>query len=84
MTMTIIALFLAGQAAAIPAATVVRDKPHLICRESEHETGSHIRTGTRCKTADEWRQDDERRAQIPTSLRVTAGQGDALTKQPAH
>jgi hypothetical protein len=62
---------------ALAPATV--QKPKLICRESEQELGSHIRTGRRCKTAEEWRQEDLRRDQISPTMRVTAGQGDALT-----
>jgi hypothetical protein len=56
-------------------------KPMMICRESAQETGSHIRTGRRCKTQEEWQREDARRGQIPTTMRVTEAQGDALTKQ---
>jgi hypothetical protein len=54
-------------------------KPKLICRESEQELGSHIRSGRRCKTAEEWQIEDQRRDVKPPSMRVTEGQGDALT-----
>lgn len=56
------------------------EKPKLICRQSELETGSHIRAGTRCETEAEWQREDymaqNRRA---PSARITAGQGDGLT-----
>ena len=52
------------------------EKPKLICRESEQTLGSHIRTGRRCKTAEEWQQDDARRDQLPTTLRIVPTQAD--------
>jgi hypothetical protein len=73
--LAVILLLLALQAAQ-PA-----EKPTLICRESAQETGSHIRTGRRCKTQEEWQREDARRGEIPATLRVTEGQGDALAKQ---
>jgi hypothetical protein len=76
----LLALLLAGQGAP-PPIIVARDKPKLICRESEEELGSHIRTGARCKTDEEWRLEDEERGRIPRSMRVTPAQGDALSKQ---
>jgi hypothetical protein len=55
-------------------------KPKLICREGESQTGSHVHTGARCLTAQQWEQEDARRDRVPVTLRVTAGQGDG---QPA-
>jgi hypothetical protein len=82
MSAILLALVLAGQPAT-PIANPALEKPRLICRESEEDTGSHIRVGRRCKTEDEWRRYDEEHGRIPASMRVTAGQGDALTpKQP--
>ncbi len=57
---------------------VLADKPQLICREGEEHTGSRIRTGRRCKTAEEWQIEDQRRDAQPTSMRVTDNQRDAL------
>ena len=55
-------------------------KPKLICREDETQVGSHIHTGRRCKTADDWQIEDQRRdPRSAPSMRVTEGQGDALT-----
>ena len=54
-------------------------KPKLICREDERQVGSHIHTGRRCKSAEEWQVEDQRRAATSPSMRITEGQGDALT-----
>ena len=51
--------------------------PMLICRASERETGSRIRHGRKCKTADEWALEDARRDRKPADLRVTEGQSVA-------
>jgi hypothetical protein len=79
----LLGLMLAGQASE-PAVKPQAAKPQLVCRESEQETGSHIRSGRRCKTAEEWAHEDQKRVQVPPSMRVTDGQGDALTKSPSH
>ena len=50
------------------------EKAKRICRESENQTGSHIRTGRRCRTAEEWARDDAARDRKPADLRVTEGQ----------
>ena len=52
-----------------------------ICRDSGRQLGSHIRTARRCRTAEQWRQDDEEKARLPATLRVTEGQNDG---QPGH
>ena len=52
-----------------------------ICRQSESRTGTRIRSGRRCRTAEEWRKEDEERARIPPTLTVTEGQPDGLTRQ---
>ena len=80
MTWTFLALALAA-AADVPAPPALPTKPRLICRESEQLTGSHMRTGRRCMTEEQWRIEDEARVRIPPSMRITEGQGDALTKQ---
>ena len=79
MTIALTILMLAAQSGStIP---VVVEKPKLVCRESEQDTGTHIRAGRKCKTAEEWDRDDaEKRAKAAT-MRVTEGQGDSLTKQ---
>jgi hypothetical protein len=66
--------------AAAPPAEPAPDKARKICREAEHETGSHIRTSRRCHTAEEWDKLDQAKSGLPLSAQVTAGQGDALDK----
>jgi hypothetical protein len=70
-----LALFLAAQAA--PAATPRPEKPQLVCRKSEQETGSHIRTGRRCKSAEEWAEEDEQKTRASAPTQMTAPQGDS-------
>jgi hypothetical protein len=81
--MTPLALLLMAQAVA-QAPSPPQQKFQLVCRDGEQQTGSHIRTGRQCKTSEEWEHDAERRVNVSPSLRVTAGQPDALTKQRAQ
>jgi len=54
-----------------------------ICRGGERQFGSHIRATRRCRTAEQWRQEDEEKAQLPASLQVTQGQSDGTpSRQP--
>ncbi len=80
----VLALMLAAPApVAVPGAPP--DKPRLVCRESEQETGSHIHTSRRCKTAEEWLVEDKKRAAVPPNIRENRGRFDGLTKDlPAH
>lgn len=74
MIISLLALLTAtGTLAATPAPV----KPALICRESERQLGSHIRSGRRCLTEEQWRQEDERRGRVPVRLRVIGNQEDA-------
>ena len=59
--------------------TLPAPKQKLICRGDEQQVGSHIHTGRRCKTAEEWQIEDKRRETTSPSMRITEGQGDALT-----
>jgi len=52
------------------------DESRRICRTTPRQLGSHIRPARRCRTAEQWRQEDEERAQMPASLQVTQGQND--------
>lgn len=49
-----------------------------ICREGEQVTGSHVRTGRRCLTREQWDQEDAKRVERPVTMRVTGHQADAL------
>ena len=79
-----LALLIAALAAAPadkpPAAAP--SKPMLICRASERETGSRIRHGRKCKTAEEWAIEDAERDRKPASLGLTEGQ-QISTGQPS-
>ena len=80
---------LAAEAAsppAIPPPLSPPQKPKLICREDEQLVGTHIHGGRRCKTAEQWRsEDDHLDPNSSPSMRVTEGQGDALSNQrPPH
>jgi hypothetical protein len=70
MSLALLALALA--AATDP--TTAPPKPPLICRKAEKETGSHIRAGKKCLTAEEWGREDEARENKPAGMRVTEGQ----------
>jgi len=68
----------AAEAHAPPAT----EKPKLVCRESEQQLGSHIRAGRRCKTAEEWQQEDLKRGQIPPSLTIEHNRADSAIPPP--
>lgn len=68
-------------------ATAVQDpapseKKAKICRKAETRTGTRVKTGSKCKTAEEWQKEDEERARIPVSLSVTEGQSDVPARPP--
>ena len=75
--LTMFALLLIDPPATVPTTI---EKPQLICRQGERETGSHRRTGKRCKTADEWAKEDEDRTRMSPSAQITEGQRDSLSK----
>ena len=75
-TIFAIALATAGQAPAAPV-----EKPKLICREGEAVTGTRRRVGRRCRTAEQWQQEDAKLDRIPPTLRVTRGQEDGRPVQ---
>ena len=61
---------------------IIVEKPKKICRQQEQSLGTHIRGGRRCKTAEEWEEEDRsRRAQpLPPSMNITPGQGDGIPR----
>jgi hypothetical protein len=65
----------ASLVAAAPPADPTPAKDRKICREVEHQTGSHIRTQRRCRTAEEWEEADRAKS-LPLSAQITEGQGD--------
>jgi hypothetical protein len=76
---------LVALAAILTGAAVAADPPapaekqRRICRGGERQLGSHVRTERRCRTAEEWRLEDETKANMPVSLQVTQGQNDGRT-----
>jgi hypothetical protein len=65
----------AGALAADPPAPP--QKQRLICRGGGGRSlGSHIRTTRRCRTAEQWQEEDEAKGRAPISLQVTQGQND--------
>src|SRR4029453_1623834 len=61
------------------------EKPKLICRETQQQTGSHIRTGRRCKTAEQWLKYDADLDGIPPTMRMSAmGRKQTLRRQPTR
>lgn len=71
------AILTSAALAADPPAPV--EKQRRICRGGERQLGSHVRTERRCRTAEEWRLEDETKANMPVSLQVTQGQNDGRT-----
>jgi hypothetical protein len=80
MSIAIFAFALAAAQSAAPAAHP--EKPQLICRESQRQLGSHIRSSRTCKTAEQWEAEDARHG--AASLRVTEGQQDGRVVQQPH
>jgi hypothetical protein len=84
MTLILLPLLFAAQSTATPAPAAAPERQALICRPSHEETGSRIRKGKQCKTAEEWAREDEERTRMSPSARMTEGQGDSLTRSPPH
>ena len=82
MSLSLSLLLAAAAQSTVPPATPPSAKPERICRESERQTGSHIRSARRCKTAEQWRIEDERRDRVPADMRVTEGQNDLGPTRP--
>lgn len=76
MVPLMLALLAANGDPAQSATTQAPSKPAKICREGEQVTGSHVRTGSRCLTQEEWQQDDARLTRRPVNMTVTGEQGD--------
>ncbi|HMI40375.1 MAG TPA: hypothetical protein VK485_03995 [Sphingomicrobium sp.] len=66
--------------AAAPPSDPNAEKDRKICREAEPRLGSRIKTPRRCRTVEQWQEEDQARP-LPLSAQVTEGQGDALQKQ---
>lgn len=74
-TMAVIASAAAALAADPPPGAP--DKQRQICRGGgERSLGSHIRRARRCRTAEQWQQEDEEKSRLPIGLQTTEGQND--------
>lgn len=70
-----VTLSTAGALAADPPAQPGKQRP--ICRGGgQRSLGTHMRTPRRCRTAEQWREEDEAKGRVPISLQVTQGQND--------
>ena len=67
---------LGGTALATPQPSAETPKAERICRGTARQLGSHIVTPRRCRTAEQWRIEDEERTQAASNLRLTEGQND--------
>lgn len=82
MSEKILVLLAVGAGLTVTAALAAADEPgkadesRRICRDSGRQLGSHIRASRRCRTAEQWRQEDEEKAQLPAGMQVTQGQND--------
>lgn len=82
---TAFALAAAGALAAQPAAEPAPEpsaepepeaRPRLICRGATRTISSRIRTPRRCRTAEQWQDEDERANRLPIGAQMTEGQND--------
>jgi len=64
----------AGAVAADPP--TAPEEQRQICRGGAKQLSSRIRTARRCRSAEQWRQEDEEKARMPLSAQVTQGQND--------
>lgn len=71
----VLVLAAAGALAADPPAS--SEKQRLICRGGgARQLGTHMRSRQRCRTAEQWQDEDEEKSRQPLSLQITAGQND--------
>lgn len=75
MIVVLVAMALA-QSADVPADKAAKEPR--ICRDSTALTGSHMRSGRRCLTQEQWDIEDARLANRSASTQITGHQRDAL------
>jgi hypothetical protein len=78
MILLLTALAAAGPLAAEPPAPQAQaEEQRLICRGGQRQLSSRIRSQRRCRTAEQWQEEDERnRTGLPLSAQITQGQND--------
>lgn len=69
-----------GALAADPPASSRDARP--ICRGATKSLGSHIRTPRRCRTAAQWREEDQAKSGLPISAQITQGQNSGQARPP--
>lgn len=70
-------LLAAGPLAAEPPAPQAQaEEQRLICRGGQRQLSSRIRSQRRCRTAEQWQEEERNRAGIPISAQITQGQND--------
>ena len=76
-------LTLIAMASALAAAAALAQDPparsgddRLICRGGLKQLSSRIRTARRCRTAQQWRQEEEAKGPMPLSAQITGSQND--------
>jgi hypothetical protein len=67
-----------------PATQQDPEKPKLICRAGEQQLGTHMRTGRRCKTAEQWQIEDTKLPQVSPSAIITPGEPPPGSAQRPH
>lgn len=71
LALSIVALLSAQVAATAPAPVrPIPAKPALVCRDNVAVTGSHMRNARRCKTADQWADEDARNSRVSPSAQI--------------
>jgi len=71
----------AAPTGAAPPAESSPAMPRKICREAAANLGSRIKIPRRCRTVEQWQEEDQAKSGLPLSAQITEGQGDALQKQ---
>jgi hypothetical protein len=78
MVALMLAVMIASGGSTQPTPTQSPAKPVKICRDGEQVTGSHVRTGRRCLTQEEWDRADAKRVERPVTMQITGHQADSL------
>ena len=47
-----------------------------VCRAAARQLGTRIRTPRRCRSAEQWQQDEDTKGGLPVGAQVTPGQND--------
>ena len=67
-----------GALAAEPASEPQKQRE--VCRAAQRQLGSRIRTPRRCRTEEQWKEEEEGRSGLPVGAQVTQGQNDGQVR----